>query len=292
MTPDQKIQVFKKTRLIAAQTLKQVLEEVLLANSKISELEFKDKWLEKLRQNPDIFPGGWYDPPESGVAVLFGSKNNLQRVNMGSLRNQKFWPQNNIFLDKNDGIAYFFASPVDKKTGIIGDFGLNIYFGSRTEIKDYLKTCFEIDKQISDFIKVGTRFGEIAGFTQSILEQKGMVNNVISLTDPQGANIGHTIPGIIKDFRPDEKELLDNAISNWDDFKNLISQKRIFVNTKESFEVVAGMVITIEPRPTVLENPEIPMCSFHTTTIIDEKGKSEFFTGFDEIFKLSGMDYL
>ncbi|MBU2632481.1 hypothetical protein KKG52_02085 [Patescibacteria group bacterium] len=67
-----KLLICKKTRKIAASALLKVLEEVLSSKKPISEFEFGKKWLKELRKNKDIFPNGWYDPPPSGMAIIFG----------------------------------------------------------------------------------------------------------------------------------------------------------------------------------------------------------------------------
>lgn len=55
-------------------------------------------------------------------------------MNYKSLRPVEMHPRNDIMLNKQTGIIYVYASPVDKKTGMIGDWGMTIYFGRDPEI--------------------------------------------------------------------------------------------------------------------------------------------------------------
>lgn len=287
-----KLQIIKSTRKTAANTLLKTLDSSLKTNSQVSEIRFRDEWLKELRKHPEIFQNGWYDPPKFGMAVLFGSSDNLQRVNMDSLRNEKYWPKSENFLDKENGMAYFFASPVDKLTGIIGDFGINVYFGKNPEIINHLKVCYKIDKEISEKIQIGMKFSEIAKFAQALLIKKGLVSNIVSSTDPVGVNIGHTIPNIFEGWTEEEIKILRNAESDWIKFKNLIRKKRIFVNEVEVFKVDVDMAFTIEPRIIIPSRPNLPMVSFHTIVAIDSRGNKELITEYDRIFRLAGMNYL
>src|SRR5436309_1790576 len=116
MTVLNKLEVCKQTRKIAANSLYNALSSLLNAKQSISEVLLRDVWLTEMRKNKNIFQDGWYDPPPHGIIVLFGDDKNVERVNFKSVRPEKFWPRENIFLDKKNGIAFLYASPVDKKT--------------------------------------------------------------------------------------------------------------------------------------------------------------------------------
>jgi len=287
-----RLQTVKDTRKIAAETLNTILQDVIQNQTKISEVQFRDNWLAELRKHKTIFSDGWYLPPPHGIGVLFGNINSDSRHNYHTLRPKDMWPRDDIFLDLKVGMAYLFASPVDKKTGIIGDFGLTIYFGKNQEVINHLQTCMKINKQIFDFIKVGMPFKDVYKYAEKIIIDAGLTNNVGSTTDPTGKDYGHTLPSTDKDWTDKEVELFKNNSTPWNAICELISKRRIFVNRVEKASYQPDMATTLEPRLTNSSNPDIPMASFHTVVTIHEDGSKELLTQFDDIFKTVGMNYM
>lgn len=286
-----KLEICKQTRRIATESLYEVLKR-FLAKKTFSEIDLRDTWLLHMRKRNSIFPDGWYVPPPHGVAVLFAPDDKFQRVCPSSLRLEEFWSRDDILLDKNRGLVLVYASPVNRKSGIIGDFGLTLYFGKRLEIIEHLKKSFQIVQEIFAYIEVGMKFSDVARFAHRQMNKKGLYSDLLSPTDPAGTNIGHTIPAVFEGWNDREEEIIKSPDSPWDDVKKVISKKRIFVNEIESFVIRPGMAFTIEPRPKVVNNPNIPMVWFHTIVLIDGEGKKELVTGFDELFKLTGTDYM
>ena len=72
----------------------------------------------------------------------------------------------------------------------------------------------------------------------------------------------------------------------------MVSNKRIFLNKTNQTVVKPNMAFTIEPGVKIKEREDMPFIAFHTTVLIHENGEKELLTGFDEIFKLAGMDYM
>ncbi len=288
MTSNNKFQVLKRIRKNTVDSLLTTLEKAINMG-KISELEFKNIWLENLEKNPEIFSKGWYDPPPDGVIVLFGDEKNVDRVSPKSIRPEQFWPKENVYLNKERGLAFLYASPVDRQTGIIGDFGLSIYFGNDPKIRDHYKKSYESVLEIFQAIEVGMKFKDIAKLGKRILASRGLSSMLSSPSDPTGTNIGHSLVGIIPEWTEDELKM---AETDWDSFKELIRTKRIFINEIEEFEVKPGMAFTLEPRPESLIDSSLPMVYFHIVVLIQEDGKKELLNEFGEIFKLVGMDYL
>ncbi len=136
-----KLQICKDTRKIASESLTRVLKEALLSQEKISEADFANKWLGQLRKNKEIFSEGWYTPPPHGMGVLFATETNFDRISFKSLRDKKYWPKKDIFLDRKKGYLNFYYSPVFKNNYIIGDFGLTVYLGKQSQIK---KMCLAL----------------------------------------------------------------------------------------------------------------------------------------------------
>lgn len=285
-----KLSICKSTREIAADTLFTVLTNLLSSDNPISELDLANAWLLELRKHKEIFKDGWYSPPPHGIGVLFSSENNIDRTNYKSLRPSQNWPQKDVFLNRENGIAYLFASPVNKQTGIIGDFGLTIYFGKNKKIIDHLITTYKLNKEIFYHTEINTKFAEITNYASKLCKEKKLINTIESSTDPTGTNIGHTIPSTDKNWPIQEKELLKNT--TWEEVCKTISSRRIFLNNTEQTVLTEGMGITIEPRPQSTIDNEIPMVSFHTIGLFYKNGEKELLTNFDEIFKLANMNYL
>ncbi len=291
MTPDEKLNICKKTRQIAAKSLVKVLKEILENDSDVSEARFRDLWAEELNLNPQIYPGGWYNPPPSGIGILFGKDSESpNRITYKSLRPQDLWPNENIKLDREKGIAYLFASPVNQDTGIIGDFGVTIYFGEDPKMKKHLIDVFKITKRIFDYAQTGMKFCEIAMYFSNLCKENNLVNLVTSTTDPIGTNIGHTIPSIDKDWNLEEQEVFRSK--DWSLVCKMISEKRIFVNEIKEEILQPGMAITIEPRLQSALDPTLPMVSFHTIGLFYTNGRKELITEYEKVFRQAGMSYL
>lgn len=292
MTPDEKIAICKTTRKIASDSLHKTLQKVLSSKQSISELAFANLWLSELRKYKTIFPEGWYTPPPHGIGVLFGTPDKNSRVNYKTLRAEDMWPKETIFLNDTNNTAYLFVSPVDKKTGIIGDFGMTIYVGTDKKIQNHFKTCLQINKEVFGFIQPGMMFSHVYNLAEDVFKKHNVTNEVTSVTDPTGKDIGHTIPSSDNDWSGEELTIIKSPITPWETIKNMISKKRIFINSDERTKCKNGMAFTLEPRLTNRKDQNIPMASFHTIVLIKENGEKELATGFDEIFELVGMDYV
>src|SRR3989344_4419463 len=97
-----KLEICKQTRKFAADSLHKALKKLLESNTPISEVMFRDAWLSEMRKDATIFPDGWYDPPPHGIGIVFGTISEPDRINFPVLRKEKFWPRNDVFLDRND----------------------------------------------------------------------------------------------------------------------------------------------------------------------------------------------
>ena len=111
----------------------------------------------------------------------------------------------------------------------------------------------------------------------------------VSFTDPTGTNYGHTIPSTEHAWTNDEVKSLNER--NWVSRALVINKKRKFLNAFEKLFIRPGLGFTIESRAKQRNDKNIPTMYFHTIALF-EKGKKEQLTGFDEIFKLVGMDYM
>ncbi len=291
MTADDKLLICKKTRKIATDALLKTLRKAL-KRSRISEKQFRDLWLEELRNNPSLFPNGWYVPPPHGLIVLFATVKNPTRVLYPSMRPKVTWPRSDIYLDKTDGVLAFYASPVDRKSGVIGDMEVMVYLGNDKEIINSLKTCVKINKDVFEFLKAGQKISDIAKFANKLINSKGFVNNILSTNDPQIINIGHTIPITYQNWTNREESITDSDTKNWQNVCNLISKKRIFINEAENFEIRFPLALSIEPRLRLKNRTDLPSAWSHSIIFFDTRGNKEQLFGFDQIYKICGMKYL
>jgi hypothetical protein len=292
MDKTEKLEICKYTRSLAAEALVSTLKELLSEKRLISEAFFRDTWLKKMRENNEIFPDGWYIPPPHGLVTLFASGKDVSRINVSSMRPETNWPREDVFLDLQDGIIFVYASPVSKKSGMIGDFGATLYLGNNPKIQNHLKKCLTLTREIFDHAREKMMLSDIASFAHTMLAANEFRNDIASSTDPTGTNIGHTIPASYEDWDAEELNLLANERNNWPAICKLISLKRVFVNSSEKFLIKPGMAFTIEPRPQSNTDSNIPMVYFHTIALFYEDSTKELLTQFDEVFRILGMEYL
>src|SRR6266702_1882195 len=152
-----KLEICKQIRKIAADSLSIVLKKLLASDKPISEVTLRNAWLAEMRKNQNIFPEGWYEPPPYGMIILYADDKDVERFNYTSARVKEMWPRDDIFLNKKTGIIYCYASPVDKRTGILGDFGVTLYFGNKSDIKKLLKMCLTLDQEIFQSAQIGMK---------------------------------------------------------------------------------------------------------------------------------------
>lgn len=278
-------------RQLASESCLLVLQKTFKTNYIISEVQFRDWWLDELNKSKEIvLGGGWYDPPPYGIGVLFGDEKHFERVSYSTLRPEYYWPKENIFLQKN-GLGYIFASPYSLVDGtpIIGDFGFTFYLGKNPKIIDYFKKCSEVLRQLTDLIVLDMSYRELYEKSLAFIKKNNLLNDISSTTDRAGTNIGHCIPFIDRDPTEIEWEILKEN----DRFKihKVLSKARRFINKDEDFQIVGNSAFTFEPRFTSAIDNALPMCSFHTI-IQFVGGKKVVLTNFNRIFNLLGMNWL
>ena len=271
-------------RQVATAALERTLEWVLTSPEPVSEVAFRDRWLSDMRSHSSILRDGWYDPPEQGTAVLFATSVAPARVNFENLR---AWPpRNDVFLDRSDALMYLYASPVAARTGMIGDVGVTLYVGSDEGIQRQLRMSLEVNLATFDHVSVGSStFADAFRYADEVIDQHGMTNVCLSVTDPGSSNIGHTVPHL-EDGWPEEQldQIREHAAG-----PTLIRHARVLVSAEaDRFVIMPGSAFTIEPRPTA----GAVMTSFHTIALVHADGQKELITGFDHLFELAGMRYM
>lgn len=281
----------RKTREIASKSCSYVLKKVLNTNNKYTETQFRDTWLGELNKSKNIVShGGWYDPPQFGIGVLFGNETDHQRVNYPSLRPKKYWPKRSNYFQKN-GIGYLFASPYSwlGNIPIIGDFGFTFYTGRNNKIIDHYKYCWYVVDKIIEQIKIGMSYRQLYMLTLDTLSKFHLSNTITSTTDKSGTDVGHCVPFIDRD--PNLKELQLIKSENKKNIHKIINKARIFINAEEKYKVDDYSALTFEPRLISSIDRFLPMFSFHTI-IQFVSGKKIVISNMDEILKLLNMQWI
>lgn len=252
---------------------------------RLSEKALTDLCLSYLQQDKNLYNDGWYAPPPHGIITIFGKKSDgFAKVNRPSFRPESQWPKRDLYYDPED-IVLFYASPIDRKTGLIGDFGLCLYNGSDKAVKEHFETVLRATLHIAGHARPGMQFRELYEFAMEHGKNQGFQNNIESSADKTGTNIGHTIPG---SFATDPARKAIAQAKTYEDVKDAIRANRIFVNGTSDQTIEPDMAFTIEPR---FSTDTMPNTMFHMTMIF-ERGQKRICHGFKPIMKQAGMNYL
>ena len=137
-------------------------------------------------------------------------------------------------------------------------------------------------------MKTGMPFSEIHSRAVDIIERRGLFNDVVTTTDPGSSNVmGHTIPAIHDSWDGNEIKIFESG--TWGKIKDVISRKRKFISSTENTTISPPMAVTIEPR---VRSAQLPIVSYHTISVFRENSQKEMLENFDDIFSLTGMDYM
>lgn len=273
----------EELRVYAGQCLAQSFE--IARRENLSEKALTDLSLAYLRRNKDLFEDGWYAPPPHGIITVFGKKDdNFKKVSQPSFRPESEWPQDSRYYDDED-IVLFYASPIDRITGLIGDFGLNLYSGSNKEIREHFENVLRATLHIASQAKIGMSFSELYQLAIEYGKTCGFYNNIESSADITGTNIGHTIP---LSFPDDQTHAAIAQAKDYEEIKEAIRSYRVFVNAACDQRIQSDMAFTIEPR---FSTDTMPNTLFHLTMIF-ENGEKRICHGFEPIMQQASMDYL
>ncbi|MEX0616608.1 MAG: M24 family metallopeptidase [Candidatus Woykebacteria bacterium] len=282
-TVQERVDICVKTKKLSAGLIRNVLSE----NLEISEAKFRDLLHEEMKKEPEIYEGGWYEPPPFGIGVLFSKTDDFARLQYDTLREGKFWPGENHVL-KNGSVGLIYLSPVNRETGIIGEFGTTIYLGKDEKIKKHLGKSLNLLEKVAGYVEVGMEFRELHNSAQKLFVENGLNNErTVTYTDKVGTNLGHTIPWTHEE--PTSEEVNTIKGGNFKRLKGLISSKRINVNGEEKFKIPENIAFTVEVRLEDSEERKLPLVFFHLIVAV-KNGKKNTYSYFGEIFKLLEMD--
>lgn len=267
-----------KTRGLAAD----IFVKALVNLDGLSELEIKEKIVSEIKNHTEIFPDGWYNPPPSGIAVILDQKP-FKRLQYDNLRKPVFWPQKNLHFEKESvGMIYF--SPIDCKTGMVGDIGFTIYRGADEKIKEHLKKSYENILEIAKHTKVGMEFCQICSFASNLFKNKFKITKWTTISSPNlSMNLGHSIPGSFEN---------NLAFGNsFEKIKETIRTNRVHINEAEHFKIPETCAFTIESRLEDLNNPDIPSAYFHFIVCF-KNGQKTILENYSQIFRVVCTDYM
>jgi hypothetical protein len=275
-----------QTCLATRNWLAQAANNILQSNNNISEQQFAALLKAQFKNNNNLHSKGWYEPPPDGISALFSSSDNFNRLQYDTLRKQQFWPQANYKFDKN-GAGMLYASPIDKASGIIGDWGITIYRGEDASVQSHIAACLHVLELASDYAQVGMELRELHDYTQHVFKENKLNNaRTIAWTDTTGTNLGHTIPWTYEAPTTAELEIIKHG--PFEKLKGLISNKRIHINSSEHFKIQETMALTLEARLDHNTNSLLPNTYFHLI-ISFQNGVKQVSSGFNDVFKAVGM---
>jgi hypothetical protein len=255
-----------------------------------SEAALHDKLHVALTNRPELFDSGWYAPPPDGIGVLFGRSDDMSRLDFDSLRKVEHWPNDQNALDA-ETVGLVYASPVER-SGMIGDFGLTFYRGQNAAIRQQLRLAYELTNRVCEFAQVGMEFRELFDFCQKTMADSGAKSGRMALiNDPSDINFGHTVPWSYELPTPDEQRIIDGG--SIDKLRDLISSKRLFLNSIESFRIPEVCAFTVEPRVTTVdESGQLRLAYFHFIVAFRGRDKKTTVAGFEPIFDKLQMSYI
>ena len=274
-----KVAIIQATRKKTADIISQVLQSL----EGESELSIRDKILSKLFESSELYPQGWYDPPPGGTSILFGERP-FDRLKYESIRDQNFWPSESFRLAE-ETVGLIYVSSNDKTTGLIGDHGLTIYRGEDEKIKEHIRTVFNTIYSVADAAKIGLTFAALYEKTMRIFNENNKhIKWMTTIHDPlKGVHLGHTVPGSMKN---------DVVLGhNFEEVKDSVRTKRIYINAQEQFEIPPTCAFTVEARLVDTRDPQMPNIFFHFIVTFSG-GKKQILTNFDDIFRTVGMNYM
>lgn len=239
------IPAFNYAREKACSGLDRTLDE-LYGKAGVTEIMFRDRWSENMSAD-GIIADGWYSPPPKGMAVLSGD-----RVNFDSLRNPYNW-SDDTEIDWN-GVLYAYASPLDRRTGLIGDISVTLCFGQDQRAIGHVRRCHDATMEIFERLGEAETAGDLFRISQSVFERHRLRSTVISRTDDMPINLGHTFPCLSS---PPEYGDLSGIR------KAEISGARRFLNASAQWRFENGMQFTVEPQLVSVDDPDMPKITQH-----------------------------
>ena len=214
-----------------------------LYNRSNKEIEFKSLWLKKIKLIPHLTATGWYSPPESGMAILFSQDKAAQRSHFSTYRDPEYF-SSEVEIDWESGIITGYASNLDTRNHMPGDFGTTVYLGNDTETIQYIEQCIWVSEAVFRLLEAGIvrTSAELFNAANKLFKKYGLEGNSYSSTAGFW-NLGHTL------YPMEKMETYSNA--------------RRFVAVEDVWELRNGTMFTFEPQYRSLNNPARPKLMYH-----------------------------
>ena len=239
-----------RARTVAANAFESCLD--LTFDKEVTEAEFGREWLALMSCQSDIYASGWYVPPPDGLAVLTGTSDSASRTSFGSLRDPENWPSERK-IDWS-GYLYAYCSPVDRETGLMGDFAITLFLGESDRIREHFLNSYVATQRVLQAAEHHENSLDLFKTASKIFSEHGLRNEVVSITDSTPLDLGHSFPRLPEALRPDT---LDSESAK------LLSKGRKFLNEVSDWRLDAVDQYTIEPQLRSTLDESLPQVAFH-----------------------------
>ncbi|MBV9159727.1 MAG: hypothetical protein JO019_03990 [Candidatus Kaiserbacteria bacterium] len=252
------IEAVTRTRLLTAEI---VMASISGANGK-SEAEWAAALQASLAAHTELYPTGWYDPPPNGISVLIGK----ERMGFDSIRKPEFWPRTDIRYSVEIPVIVY-VSPVDRASGMFGDFGHTFYEGKDETLRSHFTRGSEAILAIAELSRVGMKFSELHEAAMRTIAEHGFEHAHITTVTPQAgdSNFGHTVPWSDADAAPSSVTFVD--------LKEQIRLARRFINPEEHYRIPETCAFTVESRLLDPKKPQLPNMFFHVIVTFSKGAK-------------------
>lgn len=244
-----------------------------------SEKELRDAWRAELHADSRLHMDGWYDPPPGGLITRIArAQDGFAQGRVPSFRPPETWPGPTRIASED--ILYAYASPVDRATGLIGDFGLSLYRGPDPAVRAHALAVLDVTLATARAAEPGMRMADLYVRAMDLVRARGLDNAITSTSDPAGTNIGHTIPWSSAEDGPAPRDL------PFLELREAVRAGRRFLSPAEGALLPETVAFTVEPR---LSAPGLPQMWFHVTVLM-ACGEKRLATGFAPVLEAFGME--
>jgi len=244
-------------RSVGIESLRDTIAE-LRGQAGVTEKNFKDSWLNKIKLSKEVIPAGWYAPPPDGVSVLSATPDNSDRLNYTSLRSPENWPSDRQIEWKN-AIMMAYCCPIDRKSGLAGDVAVTMYFGKEKKIIDYYHKAKSVYEELLHSISLKDTSSEVVERADELFRKNGLKSYVSSITDKASYNIGHTIPKL-------DPHLLRDEVSELQ--REECRLQRRFLNYVDEWQIAGDKQFSIEPQLRSEMDETLPKLTFHSIVYV------------------------
>lgn len=218
----------------------------------VTELDVKNEWLARMTENSSIVADGWYDPPPSGITVLAADSSDPHRISFETLRKQQWWPSSRQVVWE-DALLYFYCSPVDRTSGVIGDLAVTLYFGRDPALRQHLTRAREALRAVVSLLGIIDRSRDLFRAAEREFAERGFRNAVVSYTDVTPLDLGHSVTSAPPyQFEP-----------GTDEWKNHLRTTRLFINDVSDWPLTSVDQFTVEPQLVSRSDDRLPQVTHH-----------------------------